>query len=659
MTLSIVQRTVLGFGIMFLLLLIASGVSYHNNIKSKQSIDALIDVSSKMERASKDLQQGILESRLYLLEYRATYQSNKLPELKRSLDDKYRALDTAKAQKHQYSPTERSQALVDQIITSTETFFDKAFQVIDSHKQLVITNELIAVKQREFVRLEDTYTWAANLLLQKASAKRSLYNRAELITSGITRDLKNVRRVVQTTDLDDLFSVLQKDIEIAKQRLAGINVNDEVKQRFLTNLQKVEQITLAEDGLIALLKRQQILEKKTEQLDKEANLLLNQVQGFIEDYNDYSHRISKQSVADATQSTDQANTIVTIVALISAAIGGLIAYNIALQIHRPLKKINRTLKLMTQGDMTERTNHQSQCEFGNVSKSIDHLADVMTELLSEMSRGADKLVQEAQTASRISSAAEQRAQEQKHKTQSVASSITQLEVSSQDIGQSSESAVALTNQASIAATQGCTQVETTIQYTNNLVENITNAAEITQNLSQYSQEIGNILDVIREISEQTNLLALNAAIEAARAGDHGRGFAVVADEVRGLADRSNRSIDEIRQMIENIQSSVSSSVSVMKQSQQHAASCVSQNHKTEEAFNAINHQLSQIHQMSQQIAQSTEEQVRSCTDISNHIEDIATVSEQAENEAYQASQSSTVLKEMAAQQETLIKKFKV
>ncbi|MBV2235958.1 MAG: CZB domain-containing protein [Sterolibacterium sp.] len=98
----------------------------------------------------------------------------------------------------------------------------------------------------------------------------------------------------------------------------------------------------------------------------------------------------------------------------------------------------------------------------------------------------------------------------------------------------------------------------------NMFERITTASGSVGGLSRRTNEIGGIVQLIREIAEQTNLLALNAAIEAARAGESGRGFAVVADEVRKLAERTAKATAEISTLVNGIQIETSQAHDIME-----------------------------------------------------------------------------------------------
>lgn len=511
----------------------------------------------------------------------------------------------------------------------------------------------------DFLHLEDTYSSAAELLLHFTAGQRSLQNKAELITSGIARDIKLIQRTDENTDLVEQERRLAKDIEIANKRLAMIAVPDDVKARFNHNVDRIQQLVFGPEGLINALARNQSINTELAKVQTEQGELTAEIGASLGNLIALSNSNMQAARLSADSAVQSAIIWIVTMAGFSVAAALLIAWSTARSIQLPLAKINSELALMAQGDMTRRVNYLAKNEFGDLARSVDQLAHNTDTLLVEIRAGSEHLVSETGRTATISDRAMARVQEQKSQTDQVAAAISELEVSATEVARSTEHARDEVDSANAEAQTSRDLVIHNRRGIEHLAAEIEQAVSITHKLDGFSGNIGSILDVIRGIAEQTNLLALNAAIEAARAGDAGRGFAVVADEVRALATRTQQSTEEIQSMIHNLQACSNEVVSVMGRSHEQTRLSVQQTRDTERALQNIAQRMEAIKEITDQVAHAAGEQISVSQGVAQHIAGIADVAHETEYASRESANSSDVIAGLAAKQQALIARFKV
>ena len=279
-------------------------------------------------------------------------------------------------------------------------------------------------------------------------------------------------------------------------------------------------------------------------------------------------------------------------------------------------------------------------EVAQLAQGFNRFVDKIEKVVQQVSQSLGELSGMANQLSKGATRTRHRMEAQRAETSQVVTAMTEMSSTVQEVASNTEEAASSAREAGRQARKGKDIVSNSVQAIGKLSEEVNSVDAVVKRVSADTDKISTVLDVIRGIAEQTNLLALNAAIEAARAGEQGRGFAVVADEVRTLAQRTQKSTQEIQTTIERLQRGVGEAVATTQGSLLRTSESVDHVHRAGQALDAIVLVVDSISQMNTQVATASQEQSVVVDEINRNITRIGSLSEQTSLGATETAQIS-------------------
>ena len=325
-----------------------------------------------------------------------------------------------------------------------------------------------------------------------------------------------------------------------------------------------------------------------------------------------------------------------------------------------LKRLSNSITTAAEElDLNKEIKVHYQDELGAVSRALNEMMNKFRVSFMSIAQASEQLTESAKEVDKISSLTLDAVLEQKKGTDSVAAAINELDASANEVQHNTQSAADKSVSANERTSQGLILVEQARLGINDLRDKVVENTAMITDLSNKTNEVGSVLEVITAIAEQTNLLALNAAIEAARAGEQGRGFAVVADEVRSLATRTRESIEQIHTTMSRLQVGAKGAVDSMNVVSQQASDKAEDVANVANLLTSISAEIQELDELNCQISDAATQQNLAADEININVVNISNVAEQSSDDAIRGKEISEHLLSLAYELNTQLTKFKL
>ena len=336
-----------------------------------------------------------------------------------------------------------------------------------------------------------------------------------------------------------------------------------------------------------------------------------------------------------------------------------LAWLISRSIVGPLNELLANAEIAATGNLgTSLTINGSQ-EIANSARALETMRLNLSTMVAAIGDSAKQLSSASDDMTSATSKSRGSVDHQQAAISQVAAAMHEMTATSQEVADNIKRIADAAVAANQESTSGTEVVRGTISDVRDLAAQIEQSAAVINQLNEDSEDISGVLSTITGIAEQTNLLALNAAIEAARAGEQGRGFAVVADEVRTLASRTQQSIGQIQATIEKLQGGSQSAVKAMESSRNKSGKVMEQARRAGASLEAIVRGVSEIKDMSVQIADAAAQQSTVSEDISRSLEQIDGQSHITTEGLGRTSQSAVAVADIASELTKAVSKFRL